>query len=160
MVSVGRDTETKRSGPFGTRKIKNARTPKEGPNKMAKFRTCTNNGVIAICSEEVYQKIEARAELVRECGRRGLPRPSLPPVSPIFTFSDPNHSSHKLFHTGSTELARELLEGHKVERGWIWVPFSNGVEHTYVQSPESARWEWQFRTTLEEAMDAFGLIRN
>jgi len=124
---------------------------------VAKFRTCTNNGVTAVCSEEVYQKIGDRAELVRKCEEHKLPHPSLPPITPIFTFSDPTHSSHRPFHTGSFQLMDRLLREHKVERGWIWVPFSNGTEHTYVHNPESARWEWQFRTTLEEAMTTFGL---
>lgn len=125
---------------------------------MAKFYKRTNNGVVGLCTEYIYRKIEERRELRAECKQHGLPQPELPPVTPIFTFGDVNHRSFRPFLTGSTLDMHELLEGHEVEDGWFWVPFSNGYE-TGIHGPELQRHEWQFRTTLREAMDAFGLDR-
>jgi len=122
-----------------------------------KFYRCGNNGVVGLVTAEVYEEIEERAELLRECKRRGLPFPELPPVMPVFTFSRPIHGSHS-FHTGSLELMSELVEGAEVERGSLYVPFSNGIELGYVHDLEHAAWEWGFRTTLSEAMETFGLI--
>jgi len=133
----------------------NIRTLKEGP-RMKKFYRCSNNSVTAVVTAEVYWKIEERMQLLRECERKRLPFPELPPIVPIFTFSRPSHGSHS-FHTGSLELMGVMLEECEVERGSLYVPFSNGIEHRYQHKPESARWEWQFRTSLEEGMVAFGL---
>lgn len=118
------------------------------------FFVCSNNSVTAVVTRETYEKLMERNRLIQECESLGLPKPELPPVRPVFTFSRSEHPSFRLM-TGSDELLDRLLSGHNVERGCIWVPFSNGVEH---RSGEEGRWEQMFRTSLDEAMTAFGLV--
>jgi len=123
---------------------------------MAKFFTCSNNSVTAVMTEKDYLKLQERYDLLRECERGRLPRPELPPVTPVFTFSDPDHPSFR-FMTGSVETMRWLLEGHEVVHGGIWVPFSNGYE--WDRDPTVAQHELEFCTSLDQAIEAFGLTK-
>ncbi len=120
---------------------------------MATYYKGSNNGVVAIVTEAVYEKMQERYQLLAECEAKGLPRPQLPPITPVFTFSRPEHGAFK-FMTGSYALLERLLEGHEVHSGAIWVPFSNGIQWG---NDESARWEQEFMTSLDEAVEAFGL---
>ncbi len=120
---------------------------------MATFYKDSNNGVIAIVTEEVYQKMEERSQLITECEKKGLPRPQLPHITPVFTFSAPEHGAFK-YMTGSFEMLTRLLDGHDVRNGGIWVPFSNGTQWGH---DESARWEIDFMTSLDEVVQAFGI---
>ena len=121
------------------------------------FYTCHNNGVTAVVTEEVYKRLQERGELLAECKKRDLPIPQLPPIVPIFTFSDPQHPS-SIFFTGSLEVKEKLLEGHDVKHGGFWVPFSNGNEWACRHNPELAEWEWQFLTSADQVIEAFGLV--
>jgi hypothetical protein len=129
---------------------------------MATFYVCSNNGVTAVMREEAYHEMNKRHALVNECEKEGLPRPQLPPVRPVFTFADPSHQSF-LFMTGSYSLMERLLKGHTVHRGGIWVSFSNGTEWSWGtnwnddKERKSALWEMKFSTSLDEAVEAFGL---
>lgn len=116
----------------------------------------SNNGVTAVVTEEVYKKLEERQKLRIECHNSGLPDPQLPPIRPVFTFSGPDHHSFG-FMTGSYTLMKRLLAGHDVRDGGIYVPFSNGVELGSC-GQESGRFERGFMTSLDEAIEAFGLI--
>ena len=120
---------------------------------MATFFRASNNGVIAVVSEEVYIEMQERQKFIADCEANGLPRPQLPPVTPIFTFSSPTHRSFN-FMTGSLNMLSDLLKGHNVESGLIWVPFSNGTEW---HGDKSAQWEMKFMTSLDEVMKTFGL---
>ncbi len=124
---------------------------------MATFYQDSNNSVVAIMTEGDYKRMLERRALVDETVKKGLPRPQLPPVTPIFTFSSPDHPSF-LFMTGSINLMRKLLHGHSVIRSGIWVPFSNGSEWSL--NEEEARYERQFRTSLDQAIEAFGLMKS
>jgi hypothetical protein len=128
-------------------------TTKKGVLKMATYFKGSNNGVTAVVTAEVYQKMEERCQLLAECEKKGLPRPQLPPITPVFTFSSATHGAFK-FMTGSYEVLIKLLEGHDVQTGSIWVPFSNGIQWGH---DEAARWELEFMTTLDEAIEAFGI---
>lgn len=121
------------------------------------FYTCHNNGVTAVVTEEVYKRIQERGELLAECKGKGLPCPQLPPITPIFTFGLTGHHSF-MFFTGSLELKEKLLEGHDVKHESFWVPFSNGNEWACRYKPELAEWEWQFLTSADQVIEAFGLV--
>ena len=121
---------------------------------MATYYKGSNNGVTAVVTAEVYQKMEERSKLLKECEKKGLPRPQLPPITPIFTFSSPDHGAFK-FMTGSYDMLTKLLEGHDVQSGYIWVPFSNGVQ--WDPDALTRYWEQEFLTSLDEAFEAFGI---
>lgn len=131
---------------------------------MAKFYYWTNNGVVGVVDEKTYHELESRKHFLAARDEKGLPRPQLPPIRPIFTFSDPRHPSFHLM-SGSVELMQGLFKGHEVEEKNLWVPFSNGRERLpfYGLTKESARavrWEMSFCTNLDEAMETFGLARS
>lgn len=119
---------------------------------MAKlFYTDSNNGVVAVMPAKAYDEMVSRHLLANECERKGLPRPQLLPVGPIFTFTRKDHSCFPLC-TGSLELMERLLKGHEVNRfGGIWVPFSNGMSI-------AVKDELDQMTSLDEAIEAFGLV--
>ena len=123
---------------------------------MAKFYANSNNGVTAVMTEEAYLKKEERRALIAETEKKGLGTPNLPQVGPIFTFGRTEHRSFK-FLTGSTITMNRLLDDHEVLDGNIWVPFSNGSE-LGSHGKEAQEFELQFMTSLDEAVEAFGLI--
>jgi hypothetical protein len=118
------------------------------------FYMDSNNGVMGVVSEAVYREMNKRRKLLRECEAAGLPMPQLPPVVPVFTFSNPSHPAFR-FMTGSKELLEKLLVGHEVAHGGIWVPFSNGSQW---KGGDEEKMELLYRTNLDEAIEAFGLI--
>ena len=120
---------------------------------MATYFKGSNNGVVAIVTEETHKKMEERYQLLADCEKKGLPRPQLPPITPVFTFSSPEHGAFK-FMTGSYDMLSKLLEGHDVRSGSIWVPFSNGIQWG---GDESARWEMEFITSLDDVAEAFDI---
>ncbi|MBP9732633.1 MAG: hypothetical protein KBD29_04205 [Candidatus Magasanikbacteria bacterium] len=113
---------------------------------MATFYIGQNNSVTAVVTEKTYQELEQRRELIKACEEEGRGTPNLPPVRPIFTFADGAH--HRGFVTGTNATMRLLLAGHQVVNNGLWVPFSNG-DH------ERCR---EFITTMEEAIQVFGLV--
>lgn len=118
-----------------------------------KFFQAVNNGVIAIVTETVYQKMEERFRLIQECEKIGLPTPQLPPIGPVFTFSQPDHPSFK-FMTGSISLLKRLVDKNEVVAGTIWVPFSN---HSEWGDEPGRSFEIMQETSLDQAIEAFGL---
>lgn len=118
---------------------------------MATYYYQSNNGVTAVVTEQIYKKMEERLDLLRECERKNLPRPQLPPILPVFTFSSPDHPAIR-YMTGTSKAMSRLLEGQDLKSGSIWVPFSNGIQW---RQDESAVWELEFMTTLDEVFDAF-----
>ncbi|OGC47906.1 hypothetical protein A2886_01460 [candidate division WWE3 bacterium RIFCSPHIGHO2_01_FULL_42_13] len=123
---------------------------------MAKFYANSNNGVTAVMTEEAYLKLEERRTLIAETERKGLGTPNLPQIGPIFTFGRGEHRSFKCL-TGSTIVMNRLLDDHEVLHGNIWVPFSNGAE-LGIHGREEQQFELQFMTSLDEAVEAFGLM--
>ena len=118
---------------------------------MAKFFKYSNNGVVAIITEAVNQKMEERSRLMLECEKKGYPTPQLPPITPVFTFSEPQHGAFK-YMTGSYEMLTKLLKHHVVTDGWFWVPFSNGIQW---HQDKSATEEIAYMTSLDEVVEAF-----
>lgn len=97
---------------------------------MAKFYAWSNNGVIAVISETVFELIQDRREKEGHTEAVGRGRPQLPYPRPIFTFADLRMMPFKNeWVTGSTNLMNILLEGHQVEHCSFYVPFSNGYEY-------------------------------
>lgn len=142
---------------------------------MAKFFACYNNGVTAVVSEKVLEKInwwvETRQEMEEGARSQGITIPDLPYPRPIFTFA--RRPSHWM--TGSQrffEKLKELLEsqGHSFERVSFYVPFSNGIELRYRTAARSedqglaCQWldhaesEWRFVTSIDEFFSEFGLF--
>jgi hypothetical protein len=139
---------------------------------MAKFFVCYNNGVTAVVSEKVLEKIqwwvETRQEMDQEGKHRDVP---LPYPRPIFTFAD----RPTLWMTGSRrffEKLKKFLEsqGHSFERASFYVPFSNGYEAKYVTAAhcedesramqwlDHAEAEWRFVTSIDEFFQEFGIL--
>lgn len=110
-----------------------------------------NNGVFAIVSAEVYaeiKKYKALPEHVR-C-LRDYP-------GPIFTFVNENVADHSTFRgyvTGTTRLMDRLLRDAIVSDGDFAVPFSNAFQ---INGDEV---ELRFRTTGDELVETFGLVRS
>lgn len=126
---------------------------------MAKFYMWSNNGVVAVVSEAVFQEMECRRRIVGEARAEGQEL-YLPPVRPIFTFSDTRNPGLEKWLTGSLEDMHELLRGHEVVRESFYVPFSNGYQwgiKALTGDDESAERERKCRTSLREAIDTFGL---
>ena len=119
------------------------------------FYVCSNNGVTAVMTAEAYQRLQERQELIRETVKDGKPEPDLPMIYPVFTFADADHRSFK-FMTGSWQLMSRLLDGHDVENGGIWVPFSNGAEWGW-HGKERQVHELKYLTSLDQAIETFGL---
>jgi len=118
---------------------------------MATFYKAINNGTIGIMPEETYQAFLAWLKLVPEA-REAQPYPT-----PIFTFvSEEHYATDRYRHivTGDHGLMDFLLEGHTVVDGSFYVPFSN---HTELQGGDAAERELRYRTTLADAVKAFGL---
>lgn|GEM_PF-1923922 len=127
---------------------------------MAIFYRCTNNGTIAVVTQEVMDRIRVYLEVIEEWEReRGCALKEFPPLPrPIFTFvRDEDYRTDRFrdFVTGTHELLDRLLKGHQVFEGHFYVPFSN---HYEIQDGETARQERKFRTTVQELLEAFELI--
>ncbi len=122
-----------------------------------KFVTWSNNGVAALVTEEVYQKMMVRVATLNQLERGGMYEDAsrLPIVRPIFTFSDYPHL--RGWVTGSMADREEFLKWAIVESKIIYVPFSNGRE-SGLRGKEAQEDEVQYRTTLREAIEAFGLV--
>lgn len=143
---------------------------------MSTFYKCINLGVIAIVTEETYGRIQdweeedskwrqyqaemdklyREAEIGLRFARSSKSR-SGPYPKPIFTFlrteADGVYPFGSVgwldFVNGDLELMDLLLEGHEVIKGTFYVPFSN---------PDLFESDMYLcRTTLGEAMSAFGL---
>lgn len=116
---------------------------------MKTFFRCVNNGTIAIVEGPTYEAIEAWSALSPEA------KILFPDLGPIFTFVDAKRvgpASHLWnYVTGSTELMDKLLRDHVVVNRAFYVPFSN---HRELNDDGT---EARFRTTLQQAMDAFQL---
>lgn len=130
---------------------------------MARFYVWSNNGVWAVASEAVFQEMEHRNRIAGEAREEGQEL-CLPMPRPVFTFSDTQNPGLREWLTGTTDDMRLLLEGHEVVRESFYVPFSNGYQWgTRSATSDDALLvdrEHRFRTTLREAMDAFGLVPN
>ncbi|HET9850397.1 MAG TPA: hypothetical protein VFP35_02100 [Candidatus Saccharimonadales bacterium] len=131
---------------------------------MAIFYRCTNNGTTAVVPENVYEQIQAQHDwwmrVQRETGgREPIESPEYP--KPIFTFVRREHLGPDLhlrnYVTASLELMDTLLQGHVVFSGEFYVPFSNSIELN--DHDPRAEGERTFRTTLEQAIKAFELVR-
>ena len=124
---------------------------------MAKFYTSSNNGVVAVISEEhahLYGLI--------------LKAEGKPPLAGcrVFTFCSKDRiekdSMQKMVMTGTIDDWRILMEagGHEMAEGAItdwdgYVPFSNGIEYS---NDDVARYrELLYVTTLSDVIDAFGI---
>ncbi|HRN96639.1 MAG TPA: hypothetical protein PLD54_04290 [Candidatus Levybacteria bacterium] len=114
---------------------------------MAIFYKSANNSVYAVVSEETKKEMDNLRDLIQKCRVKGLPEPQLPQVTPVFTFSRPDHHLFP-YMTGTIECMNMLLSGHTVLQGSLWVPFSNGT----------SEYEMDFVTSLDEAIEAFGLV--
>lgn len=124
---------------------------------MARFYMWSNNGVVAVVTGAVFQEIEHRHRIAGEARAEGREL-YLPPARPVFTFSRPGLPGLDEWLTGTIEDMEVLLGGHEVisDRSF-YVPFSNGYQWGTL-GEELAEEERRFRTTLREAMDAFGLV--
>lgn len=118
---------------------------------MSTFYRCTNNGMIAVISQETYEQIQVWLELVDDA------KAVQPYPRPIFTFERLEHYEDRGREvvTGDYALMDTLLTGHRVVVRDFFVPFSNATEYL---GGEAAEQELRFRTTLEEAIEAFGLV--
>lgn len=124
---------------------------------MAKFFKARNNGVIALMTEETYEKMNRRMSVVEEAQAKGIAMPLLPPALPIFTFARPGHPSIKHM-TGTLGIMSRLLEGHEVIDSSFWVPFSNGIEHGGLAlNSEEQEFELGFMTTMDQVVEAFDI---
>ncbi|MDB5161465.1 MAG: hypothetical protein JWO96_845 [Candidatus Saccharibacteria bacterium] len=113
------------------------------------FYKCINNGVVAIVDEAIYNLIEEYGRLPEN-----LRAVTLYPT-PIFTFVEADFLDHTTYHgyvTGSTELMDALLRNAIVVERNFYVPFSN-CSHINGDTAEL-----RYRTTLDDAVGAFGLL--
>lgn len=114
----------------------------------------SNNGVVAVVSEPVFQEMEHRLRIESEA-KEQRQELRLPLPRPVFTFANAD-SGLREWVTGTYEDMKVLLEGHNVVREPMYVPFSNGYQ--WDTGVSLAEMERGFRTTLRQAMDAFGLV--
>jgi len=123
--------------------------------KKTKLYRCSNNGVVAIVTEETMALIEARLQLMRESSDPD--RTFVPYPHRIHTFSSRSHL--KGWVNGTPRLLDWLIEqsGAEVANAGFYVPFSNGAEFLYRTEPERAEEEWRFRTSGDELLADFGL---
>lgn len=116
---------------------------------MKTFFKCVNNGTIAVVEGPTYEAIE-EWRFLPEWVQIFTAHPG-----PIFTFINAERhgpESHLWnYVTGSTELMDKLLKDHVVANRTFYVPFSNCSELNDDGS------EARFRTTLQQAVDAFQL---
>lgn len=119
---------------------------------MATFYRDSNNGVIAVVTEETYLEIQKWEKLPNEA------KAHVPYPGPIFTFTWAEHFGDEPWHTGTHELLDRLVRGHHVEpASGIYVPFSNS--EMYSGTSQGSR-EALVRdmATLAQAMKAFHLL--
>ena len=126
---------------------------------MAKFSTYSNNGVYAVVTEEVMEKIESWKDMKFEA--EWTPQLFQAPYpKPIFTFSDA--PGLRGIVTGTLDDKKRLLQGHRVVIRGFFVPFSNcGGSASFLYEEEAidpGSSDLRFMTTLREVMDAFGLV--
>ena len=124
--------------------------------KKTKFYRCSNNGVVAIVTEETMALIEARLQLMRESSDPD--RTFVPYPHRIHTFSSRSHL--KGWVNGTLNLLNWLIKqsGAEIVNAGFYVPFSNGFELCYRAEPEHAEEEWKFRTSADELLADFGLM--
>jgi hypothetical protein len=112
----------------------------------------------------VYEEIQTQRERLASTqratgGHEPLQYPDYP--KPVFTFVDKKYLGSELhlkdFVTGSHELMDWLLKGHMVLEGSFYVPFSNCTE---INDGPLRDKERAFRTTLQQAVEAFDLFRD
>ncbi|MEK7150771.1 MAG: hypothetical protein AAB783_01065 [Patescibacteria group bacterium] len=129
-----------------------------------KFFVAYNNGVVAVISED-------HAKLYGVCKRgiedpREAARAALKAGVRIFTFASAERLECRLedkyILTGTTELLDTLVHlcDHVLDDcgtdDWPgYVPFSNGYE-SESWDDETCKRELEYRTTLEDVLDAFG----
>lgn len=133
---------------------------------MTKFYEYSNNGVHAVVTEEVMNKIKHYEEMQKEASGEGEPFQA-PYPGPIFTFSDAPGLRGVV--TGTLADKEDLLRGREVVLRFFYVPFSNWggsfralLQHmadSEADYGEAAYNELRFMTTLREVMDAFELVR-
>ena len=127
---------------------------------MAKFSTYSNNGVYAVVTEEVMEKIESWKDMKFEA--EWTPQLFQAPYpKPIFTFSDA--PGLRGIVTGTLDDKKRLLQGHQVVSRGFFVPFSNCGDsalllYANALTEELRSDELCFMTTIREVMDAFGLV--
>lgn len=120
---------------------------------MAKlYYTWSNEGVTAVVTDLVYQKIKRHQQFTQATGM-----PVILP-KPIFTFGRLGiNPRKKRFVTGSTKLLEELLKGRKVVKRKFYVPFSTKKE-LGVHGKEAKETELDFVTSADELVEAFDLL--
>ncbi len=118
---------------------------------MAKFYINHNNGVTVVAPVHVIEEQKKTQEDVGDQVRV--------PAKPVFTFTNlARRPQMKQWVTGNYNILPQLLKGHETARRELYVPFSNGYE-TGIHGPKLREYEAQFVTSLDEAMEAFGLGR-
>ncbi len=126
---------------------------------MGVFHVAHNNGVTAVVDDATFQRVCAARQYAEKYVRGG--EQTTMPCIPTFTFTkEPDKHLLGVF-TGSNDLMEKLLKGHTLVRDAGYVPFSNSIEFNFCSESEDERRyalnELRYRTSLEEAMEAFGL---
>ena len=122
-----------------------------------RFYMCENNGITAVVTGPVYERIRDHIGSRNQAERDGKTF-NEPYPTPIFTFGDIDKLRPVL--TGTLDDMKELLEGHEVLDRGFYVPFSNyggSLSALLNQVLTKDLTEIRFVTTLKEAMEAFGL---
>jgi hypothetical protein len=140
------------------------------------FFASTNNGVTALASERVVNEKLQRTQI-----RDALIKPHVGKASgldvgkaideglrlatgPIFTFVNDERYAKSPWFSGRMWMFEKLLVYIEAEggvimgNGYVYVPFSNGIEIRYPE-PERMRTELEYVTTTQDFINEFGLTR-
>ena len=124
---------------------------------MRKFYICENNGVTALVTEEVYDRLLSWKENALSAAAKDIPYPA-PLPSPIFIFSD--HPGLQSVSCGDMKVFKEATDGYRVLReGTFAVPFSNCGGDIRTLSHEELLTELETRPSGEQILRAFDLMR-
>ena len=117
------------------------------------FYRCTNQGITAVVTEEVYDQIQTLHQTRTQFSN---PQDLIDYPKPIFTFVvDLERDDRWKYLVGDLEVMDRLLRGQVVAQRKFYVPFSGTRQHSTGLFGKAER---SFRTTLKQIMDAFGLV--
>jgi hypothetical protein len=141
---------------------------------MKKFFTCSNNGVIAIVNEDVYNDIH-RQRMIRqyfttrdekveysERWRAGVADNATNHLNvPTFTFVRPERFQESPWFTASYDVLNLLIDhiesiGGMIEDAGFYVPFSNGCE-VGIHGKDSMKSDLTYVTTSQQFCETFGI---
>jgi len=122
---------------------------------VKRFYICENNGVTALVSEEVFQRILNWKEKALEAVEKDVDYP-VPYPGPIFTFSDLPGLAAVV--TGDRLILEEFTENFELQEAKFKVPFSNCGGDIRAYRHEELLTELETRPTMRQIIDTFGLI--